>query len=83
MAIESPTFFGIFNVMLSLGLNVLEIPVDAETGIDIQYLARRYGQGNHKSLPVCYQFWQPRRQLHARRTKTGFSRVTQQQKSNR
>jgi len=40
VAIESPTYFGIFNVMLSLDLKVLEIPVDPETGIDIEYLER-------------------------------------------
>jgi len=38
VAIESPTYFGIFNIMQSLGLTVLEIPVNAETGIDIEYL---------------------------------------------
>ncbi len=38
VAIESPTYFGIFNIMQSLELKVLEIPVDAETGIDIEYL---------------------------------------------
>ncbi|HWB27076.1 MAG TPA: PLP-dependent aminotransferase family protein [Chitinophagaceae bacterium] len=38
VAIESPAYFGIFNVMLSLGLKVLEIPVDPLTGIDIEYL---------------------------------------------
>ncbi|HTD41708.1 MAG TPA: PLP-dependent aminotransferase family protein [Mucilaginibacter sp.] len=40
VAIESPTYFGIFNVMLSLGLKVLEIPVDPDTGADIEYLER-------------------------------------------
>jgi DNA-binding transcriptional MocR family regulator len=39
VAIESPTYFGIFNVMLSLGLRVLEIPVYPDTGVDIEYLA--------------------------------------------
>jgi DNA-binding transcriptional MocR family regulator len=38
VAIESPCYFGIFNVMLSLNLNVLEIPVDPKTGLDIDYL---------------------------------------------
>ncbi|SEI97247.1 DNA-binding transcriptional regulator, MocR family, contains an aminotransferase domain [Dyadobacter koreensis] len=38
VAMESPTYFGIFNVMTSLGLKVLEIPTDAETGVDIEYL---------------------------------------------
>jgi DNA-binding transcriptional MocR family regulator len=38
VAIESPTYFGIFNVMLSLDLKVLEIPVDPNNGLDIEYL---------------------------------------------
>jgi DNA-binding transcriptional MocR family regulator len=40
VAIESPTYFGIFNIMLHLGLKVLEVPVHPVTGIDIHYLAR-------------------------------------------
>jgi DNA-binding transcriptional MocR family regulator len=43
VAIESPTYFGIFNVMLSLDLKVLEIPVDPDTGIDIAYLTQAMG----------------------------------------
>ncbi|WP_229206777.1 aminotransferase-like domain-containing protein [Dyadobacter crusticola] len=39
IAIETPTYFGIFHVMKSLGLKVLEIPTDPRTGIDIDYLA--------------------------------------------
>ncbi len=38
VAIESPTYFGIFQVMESLGLKVVEIPTDAEKGIDLDYL---------------------------------------------
>jgi DNA-binding transcriptional MocR family regulator len=38
VAIESPTYFGIFTIMMSLNLNVLEIPGDARTGLDIAYL---------------------------------------------
>ena len=38
VAIESPAYFGIFNLMLSLNLKVLEIPVDPETGVNIEYL---------------------------------------------
>ena len=38
VAIESPTYFGIFNIMLSLDLKVLEIPVHPDTGADIEYL---------------------------------------------
>ncbi|WP_232793792.1 PLP-dependent aminotransferase family protein [Siphonobacter sp. SORGH_AS_0500] len=38
VAIESPTYFGIFNVMKSLGLRVLEIPTDPTEGIRIDLL---------------------------------------------
>jgi DNA-binding transcriptional MocR family regulator len=34
VAIENPTFFGIFQVIESLGLKALEIPTDPVTGID-------------------------------------------------
>jgi DNA-binding transcriptional MocR family regulator len=39
VAIESPTYFGILNIVLSLGLRVIEIPVEQHTGLDIGYLA--------------------------------------------
>jgi DNA-binding transcriptional MocR family regulator len=38
VAIESPTYFGIFQVMESLGLKVVEIPTDPATGIDLDRL---------------------------------------------
>jgi DNA-binding transcriptional MocR family regulator len=40
VAIESPTYFGIFNVMKSLGLKVLEIPTDPVTGLSLEYLEK-------------------------------------------
>lgn len=40
VAIESPTYFGIFQVMESLGLKVIEIPTDPVTGIDLNYLEK-------------------------------------------
>ena len=39
VAIETPTFFGIFQVIESLGLKALEIPTDPVTGIDPERLA--------------------------------------------
>ncbi len=39
IAIETPTYFGIFNVMKSLGLKVLEVPTDPAEGIDLDFLA--------------------------------------------
>jgi len=40
VAIESPTYFGIFRIIESLGLKVLEIPTDPVTGIDVRQLAK-------------------------------------------
>ena len=38
VAIESPTYFGIFQVMESLGLKVVEVPTDPAIGVDLNYL---------------------------------------------
>lgn len=40
VAIESPTYFGIFQVMESLGLKVVEIPTDPVLGIRLQDLEK-------------------------------------------
>ncbi|HEY9195600.1 MAG TPA: PLP-dependent aminotransferase family protein, partial [Mucilaginibacter sp.] len=50
IAIESPTYFGIFNIMLSLELKVLEIPSNPDTGIDLEYLAEAL---NKVDIKVC------------------------------
>ena len=38
IAIDTPAYFGIINVMKSLGLKVLEIPTHPEEGVSIEYL---------------------------------------------
>jgi len=40
IAIESPTYFGIFQLIESLGLKVVEIPTDPVTGVDLDHLAK-------------------------------------------
>jgi DNA-binding transcriptional MocR family regulator len=40
VAIESPTYFSIFNVMQNMGLKVVEIPTDPITGVNVDYLAK-------------------------------------------
>ena len=40
VAIECPTYFGIFRIIESLGLKVLEIPTDPVTGLDLNRLAK-------------------------------------------
>lgn len=59
VAIESPTYFGIFNVMLSLDLKVLEIPVDPNTGIDIDYLAQAIDKIDIKACLFVPNFSNP------------------------
>jgi DNA-binding transcriptional MocR family regulator len=39
VAIESPTYFGLLQVLRALNLKALELPTDARTGIDIDALA--------------------------------------------
>lgn len=54
VAIESPTYFGIFQVMESLGLKVVEIPTDPATGIDLEQLERAIKRFSIKAcLFVC------------------------------
>jgi DNA-binding transcriptional MocR family regulator len=59
VAIESPTYFGIFNVMLSLGLKVLEVPVAPETGLDIDYLEQAMTKVNVKAGLFVTNFSNP------------------------
>lgn len=40
VAIERPTYFGIFNLLKNLGLRALEIPSDPQTGPDLDCLRR-------------------------------------------
>lgn len=40
VAIESPTYFGLLQVLQQLGLKALELPTDARTGLDVPALAR-------------------------------------------
>lgn len=40
VAIENPIYFGIFNVMKSLGLKTLEIPCHPDEGADLEYLEK-------------------------------------------
>lgn len=54
VATESPTFYGIFRVMQSLGLKVVEVPTDPVTGVDINYLTQAISRFNIKAcLFVC------------------------------
>lgn len=59
VAIESPTYFGIFQVMESLGLKVVEIPTDAVTGIDLDCLESSIPKFNIKVCLFACNFNNP------------------------
>lgn len=50
VAIESPTYFGIFTTIQSLGLKILEISTDPINGIDLDFLADVLHQ---KQIKAC------------------------------
>src|SRR5690606_39537346 len=37
VAIESPTYYAVFQVMASLGMKVVEVPTNPSTGVDLDY----------------------------------------------
>jgi DNA-binding transcriptional MocR family regulator len=54
VAIESPTYFAIFQVMESLGLKVVEIPTDPAMGVDLDCLENAIAKFDIKAcLFVC------------------------------
>jgi len=50
VAIESPTYFGIFTTIQSLGLKIVEIPADPVAGLDLDYLEQAITQ---KQIKAC------------------------------
>jgi DNA-binding transcriptional MocR family regulator len=51
IAIESPTYYGILQVMRSLGLRALEIPTDPETGMRVDALAHALAR---RRVAACF-----------------------------
>ena len=50
VAIESPTYFGIFSTVQSLGLKIIEIPTDPVDGLDLDFLAKAI---NKQQIKAC------------------------------
>ena len=50
VAIESPTYFGIFNTIQSLGLRIIEIPTDPVDGPDLDFLKKAI---NEQEIKAC------------------------------
>ena len=59
VAIESPTYFAIFQLMESHGLKVVEIPTDPVLGMDIEYLTQAIPRFNIKVCLVVSNFNNP------------------------
>jgi DNA-binding transcriptional MocR family regulator len=50
IAIESPPYFGLLHVVEALGLRALELPTDAQHGVDLAFLASAL---ERKSVTAC------------------------------
>lgn len=59
VAIESPTYFAIFQLMESHGLKVVEIPTDPVLGMDIEYLTQAIPRFDIKACLVVSNFNNP------------------------
>jgi DNA-binding transcriptional MocR family regulator len=59
IAVESPTYFGVFNALEALQLKALELPTDATTGVDIAALERALGRMSIKACLFSSSFNNP------------------------
>ena len=59
VAIESPTYFGIFNTVQSLGLKITEIPTEPTEGLDLDYLANAISKQQIKACLFVPTFSNP------------------------
>lgn len=59
VAIESPTYFGIFQLLESLGLKAVEIPTDPVDGIDLHYLEKAIREFDIKACVFIPNFNNP------------------------
>jgi len=59
VAIESPTYFAIFQLMQSYGLKVVEIPTDPVLGLDVDYLEQAISRFSIKACLVVTNFNNP------------------------
>ncbi|CCH02868.1 transcriptional regulator, GntR family with aminotransferase domain [Fibrella aestuarina BUZ 2] len=59
VAVESPIYFGILQSILSLGLNVLELPTDPLTGIDLDVLETHMQAGQVQACLLVPNFSNP------------------------
>jgi DNA-binding transcriptional MocR family regulator len=63
VAVESPTYFGVLQLIEALGLRAVEIPVQPQTGIDLDVLARAMTVERLRACVVIPNFHNPRGSL--------------------
>jgi DNA-binding transcriptional MocR family regulator len=59
IAIESPTYFGLLQVLRALGLKALELPTDARTGVDVDALGRVLKAGAVRACVLASSYNNP------------------------
>lgn len=59
VAIESPTYFGLLQVLRALGLKALALPTDARTGIDVGALEKALRTGGVRACVFASSFNNP------------------------
>lgn len=59
VAIESPTYFGLLQVLEARGLKALELPTDPLTGLDVEFLDAAVKQGDVKACLLSSSFNNP------------------------
>lgn len=59
VAVESPCFYAILQILERLQLKAIEIPVDEIVGLDIDYFAEMVGQFEIKALVLMTKFHNP------------------------
>ena len=59
IAVESPVYFGVLRFAQSIGLKILELPTDPDTGVDPDDVKRALQQHNIKALFLVANFSNP------------------------
>jgi DNA-binding transcriptional MocR family regulator len=59
VVVESPAYFGILQLAKSLGLNVIELPTDPQTGIDLSSLKKATRSSKVKAIILMSNFSNP------------------------
>lgn len=59
IAVESPVYFGIIQLAKSLGLNILELPTNAQTGVEIEALEKALKNNQIKLCLLVSNFSNP------------------------